>query len=216
MSLVQPSRQSLQPVFARRAAGLLSKIAPDRRRHKRVAVTLLGRFMRENRQEYPCKLVDISVGGAALMSPVDVPLNERIVAYFDQIGGLEGTVVREISGGFGLKFLATPHKREKLAAQLTFLINRQHLGDFAERRHDRMKPQNATQSLTLVEGLTISCQVVDFSLSGAFIATPARPEIGTEITLGNVRCKVVRHRAEGIAVQFIDVQHPNALRKYFG
>jgi PilZ domain len=216
MSLVQPSRPNAQPMFARRAAGLLSKIAPDRRRHKRVAVTLLGRFMRENRQEYPCKLIDISVGGAAMMSPVDVAMDERIVAYFDQLGGLEGTVVRQINGGFGLKLIATPHKREKLAAQLTFIINRPHLGDFAERRHERMRPKNATQSLTLVEGLTISCQVIDFSLSGAFIATPARPELGTEIKLGNVRCKVIRHRAEGIAVQFIDVQQPNALRKYFG
>ena len=81
MSLVQPSRSPHQPVFARRAAGLLSKIAPDRRRHKRVAVTLLGRFMRENRQEYPCKLVDISVGGAAMMSPVEVAIEERIVFH---------------------------------------------------------------------------------------------------------------------------------------
>lgn len=224
MSLLLPSRSaspssqhgSNQPVFARRAAGLISKIAPDRRRHKRVPVTLLGRFMRENRQEYPCKLIDISVGGAAMMSPVDVAIDERIVAYFDLLGGLEGKVVRHMDGGFGLKLIATLHKREKLAAQLTFLINRPHLGEFAERKHERMKPNNSTQSLTLTEGLTISCQVIDFSLSGAFIATPARPEIGAEIKLGNVRCKVIRHRPEGIAVQFADVQHANALRKYFG
>ncbi len=44
----------------------------DQRRHKRVAVTLLGRFMRANRHEYPCKLNDISVGGAAINSPVAV------------------------------------------------------------------------------------------------------------------------------------------------
>jgi hypothetical protein len=64
--------------FARRTQGVLSRIVPDRRRHKRVSVTMLGRFMRENKQEYPCRLLDISVGGAAVMSPVTVDLGERV------------------------------------------------------------------------------------------------------------------------------------------
>jgi hypothetical protein len=34
----------------------------ERRRHKRFNITLLGRFMRENKQEFPCKLRDISIG----------------------------------------------------------------------------------------------------------------------------------------------------------
>ena len=204
--------------FARRATGLVSRIVPDRRRHKRIAVTLLGRFMRGNRQEYPCKLHDISVGGAAIMSPVAVDLDERVIAYFDHLGGLEGQVVRVMDGGvgFAMKLLATQHKREKLAAQLIFLLNRHELPEHAERRHERNSPQNRMQSLTLTEGITIACQVLDFSLSGASIATPARPEIGAEIKLGNLRCRVVRHHPEGIAVQFIDVQHQNALRRYFG
>ena len=68
------------------------RLVADRRRHKRVNITLLGRFMRANKQEYPCKLIDISVGGTAMMSPVAVEDGERIVAYFDHIGGIEGTV----------------------------------------------------------------------------------------------------------------------------
>lgn len=204
--------------FGRKAKSLASRLVPDRRRHKRVAVTLLGRFMRENRQEYPCKLHDISVGGAAIKSPVELALGERIVAYFDHIGGIEGEVVRimEDGTGFGLKLIATQHKREKLAAQLTFLLNRHELSDVGERRHERLSPKNSSQSLTLDEGITIACSVIDFSLSGASISTPARPTLGTEVKLGNLRARVVRHHPEGIAVQFIDVQNPNALRRYFG
>jgi PilZ domain len=213
------SVRALTPVqasFARRAQGLVSRITPDRRRHKRVALTLLGRFMRENRQEYPCKLADISVGGATIMSPVDTAMDERVVCYFDHIGGLEGHVMRRFDGGFAMRLIATQHKREKLAAQLTFLINRPYLGELAERQHERMRPKNTTQSLTLTEGLTVTCQIIDFSLSGASIATPARPTLGTEVKLGNVRCEVMRHHPEGIAVKFIEVQHANALRRYFG
>ncbi|MGZ8410686.1 MAG: PilZ domain-containing protein, partial [Hyphomicrobium sp.] len=109
--------------------------ATDKRRHKRVAITLLGRFMRANRHEYPCRLNDISVGGAAINSPVVVDEGERIVVYFDHIGGLEGSVVRVFEGGFAMQFRMTARKREKLAAQLTWLLNRDVLSGITERRH---------------------------------------------------------------------------------
>jgi hypothetical protein len=204
------------PVHYARANSIAERAATDRRRHRRVELSLLGRFMRANRQEYPCKLKDISVGGAAIMSPVEVEMDERIVVYFDEIGGLEGTVARLIPGGFGMRVAATLHKREKIAAQLTFLVNRPFLGEFAERRHERITPSNVAQSMTLADGSVVSCHLIDVSLSGASIATSARPEIGAEITLGKLACKVMRHHSEGIGVQFIDVQHPNALRRYFG
>src|SRR5258705_13685432 len=98
--------------FARRPQGVLSRIVPDRRLHKRISVTLLGRYMRESKEEHPCKLVDISAGGAAIMSPVAVPLGERVVAYFDHIGGIEGMVVRELDGGFATKINAPNPKRK--------------------------------------------------------------------------------------------------------
>ena len=202
--------------LARRAQALATRITPDRRRHKRVSVTLLGRFMRANKQEYPCKLHDISVGGAALMSPIAVPEGERIVAYFDHIGGLEGIVVRSFEGGFALKFNATQHKREKLAAQLTWLINRDELVGEEERRHERIVPRNGMSSLKLAEGIVVACQVLDVSISGASIGTEARPAIGQEIYLGKLRGRVVRHHDQGIGLQFLDIQNPLALRRYFG
>ena len=57
-----------------------------------------------------------------------MPVGERVVAYFDHIGGIEGVVVRVFDGGFAFSIAATKHKREKLAAQLTWLANRSELG----------------------------------------------------------------------------------------
>jgi len=204
--------------FARRSQGLLTRIAPDRRRHKRIAVELLGRFMRENKQEHPCKLIDISAGGAAIrpMSAIPVGAGERVVAFFDHIGGIEGTVVREFDGGFGFKLVATQHKREKLAAMLTWLANRSELDGAEERRHERIVPKSGRQQLQLAEGIILECEVLDFSVSGASIGTPARPVLGTEVMLGKLRARVVRHHAQGFGVQFMDTQNQTALRGHFG
>ena len=68
----------------------LCRITPDRRRYKRVELNLLGRFMRASKNEFPCRLIDVSVGGAALSSPVTVEDNEQMGDYFDHLGGLEG------------------------------------------------------------------------------------------------------------------------------
>ena len=160
--------------------------ATDKRRHKRVAVTLLGRFMRANRHEYPCRLNDISVGGAAINSPVAVDEGERIVVYFDHIGGLEGSVVRVFEGGFAMQFRTTARKREKLAAQLTWLINRDVLSDITERRHERGSVADQNKTVLLDTGETVDCEVVDVSISGASLRMDIRPPIGSSLMLGRM------------------------------
>jgi hypothetical protein len=187
----------------------------DHRRHRRVAVTLLGRFMRANRNEYPCKLNDISVGGAAINSPVAVEEGERIVVYFDHIGGLEGSVVRVFEGGFAMSFKITAHKREKLAAQLTWLVNRDFLTGINQRRHDRYPATGQAKSVVLDNGQTIHCDVLDVSISGASLKMEPRPPVGTGLTLGRLRGRVMRHHGHGVGISFIDIQEPEALRRHF-
>lgn len=202
--------------LSHRAQTIASRITPDRRRHKRVSLTLLGRFMRANRQEYPCKLCDISVGGAAMMSPVNVEIGEKIIAYFDNIGGLEGEVVRNFEGGFAVAFTATQHRREKLAAQLTWLINHGKVAGLEERRHERIVPKNGSSSLSIGDNDPIPVQVLDVSISGASIAIEPRPPVGTDVMLSKLRGRVVRHHEQGIGIEFLDIQAPTALRRYFG
>jgi hypothetical protein len=97
---------------------------------------------------------------------------ERLIAYFDHIGGIAGCVVRCCNGGFAIKINATRHKREKLAAQLTWLANRAELA--AEgRRHDRITLNSGDSTLQLGKGATITCRVLDVSVSGASVARAA-------------------------------------------
>lgn len=189
--------------------------AADRRRHRRVPITLLGRFMRANKQEFSCKLVDISVGGAAIHTPVEVDFGERILATFDNLGAIEGHVVRTFAGGFAIELQATQYKRDKLAAQITWLMNRGELGDAAEvRRHERIAIANSKKETTLKldEGVSIPVNIIDFSMSGASIATNARPPIGHQVQVGKIKARVVRHHNDGIGVEFMAVRDQEAVQ----
>src|SRR6476619_5414515 len=95
--------------------------AMERRRHQRVRVNLLGRYMLEDRREFPCQVVNMSPGGMALIAPVSGEVGARVIAYVDHLGRLEGKIARQLQNGFAMTISATPRKRDKLAAQLTWL-----------------------------------------------------------------------------------------------
>ena len=132
--------------FSRRDPQMPARLVADRRRYRRVHVDLLGRFMRADKQEFSCRMYDISIGGCALLtqSPVPVEPGEKVIAYFDQLGRLEGPVARIFDGGFAMTLQASIHKREKLCATLTWLVNKSDLPGIDERRHDRNAPTNDT------------------------------------------------------------------------
>jgi hypothetical protein len=197
-------RPSDRPIF-----GAAPSLGTNRRRHRRLPILLLGRFMRPNKLEFPCKLVDISVSGAAIHTPVEVEYGERILATFDNLGAIEGHVTRIFLDGFAIELQATQYKRDKLAAQIAWLLNRHELGDDAEvRRHERSAIANSKKEATLKldEGVVININVIDFSISGASIATNARPPLGREVLLGKIRARVVRHHDDGIGLEFVVVQ----------
>jgi PilZ domain-containing protein len=202
-------------IMTARSPARILPLNQERRRHQRVRIDLLGRMMLENRLEYPCRIINMSPGGAALMADAPAKLAERIIAYVDHLGRLEGKVTREFEGGFAMSIGATPRKREKLAAQLTWLANRQILNLPEDRRHGRIVPRNPIARLILPSGVNITCRVIDVSLSGAAIAVPASqlPPVGAAVTVGKTSGRVVRHIDDGFAVEFTRLLHPDFLEE---
>jgi hypothetical protein len=182
--------------------------AEERRRFQRVKIHLLGRYMLADRREYPCQAINMSPGGLALLAPGIGNLGERVVAYLDHIGRVEGKITRLLDNGFAMTVSATPRKREKLAAQLTWLANREILNLPEDRRHDRIVPRNAMGWLKLEGGGEMQCRIIDLSLSGAALSGQTRPEVGSDVMLGRVAARVVRHLEEGFAIEF---KHPQSL-----
>jgi hypothetical protein len=182
-------------------------LAQERRRHQRVRVNLLGRYMLADRREFPCQVTNMSPGGMAVLAPVSGKVGERVIAYVDHVGRLEGVISRLFENGFAMTVAATIRKRDKLAAQLTWLANRHILNLPEDRRHGRFTPKNPAARLVLPSGLNVSCRVIDLSASGAALKTDQRPEIGALVTVGKTAGRVVRHLEEGIAVEFTRLQH---------
>lgn len=183
----------------------------NRRRFQRVRLTLLGRFMLENRREYPCQTVDMSPGSCALIAPVLGAIGERVVVYIDHIGRVEGRVARLFEGGFALTFDGTDRKRDKLASKLTWLANRYHLNLAEDRRHERITPSQSVARVSLPDGRNFSAAIIDLSLSGASLGIEYKPPIGSPLKLGNIRSTVVRHTEDGIAVEFAVLQTAESL-----
>jgi hypothetical protein len=116
-------------------------------------------------------------------------------------------VTRQFQNGFAMTVSATIRKRDKLAAQLTWLANRHILNLPEDRRHGRFTPRNPMARLILSNGLNVACRIIDLSESGVAIKTDHRPEIGALVTVGKIAGRVVRHLEEGFAVEFTRLQH---------
>src|SRR3974390_3347407 len=163
----------------------------ERRRFQRVKVHLLGRYMLPDRREFPCQIINMSPGGLALLAPGIGNVGDRVIAYLDHIGRVEGKITRIIDNGFAMSIGATARKRDKLPAQLTWLANRDILNLPENPRPDRIVPRNPIAMLTLEDGTKMTCRIIDLSNSGPAIAPENRPPIKSLVMLGAVQGRVV-------------------------
>ncbi len=182
----------------------------ERRRHQRVSVTLLGRYMLSDRQEYPCQVLNMSPGGVALLVAVKGAVGERVVCYLDHIGRVEGVIARVFENGFALQFSVPLIKREKLAEQLIWLANRHTLGMPEDRRHARIVPRNTRVIVRLADDSEHAAKLIDVSISGAAVTCDARPAVGSPVRIGNTPAQVVRVAGSGFAVEFVRMLPPES------
>ncbi len=187
---------------------------PPERAFQRVAVNVEGRLMLADREEYPCTATEMSPGDVEFSCFGRPRLNERVIAYLDHLGRIEGIVSEVGANSFSIVINATDRKREKLAAQLTWIANKHELGLPEDRRHDRLTPRHTATELILDDGSRYSCRLMDLSLSGAAVDIEIRPPLGTSVRLGSMRGRVVRHFMEGVAVEFSSVQSRESLREF--
>jgi PilZ domain len=181
---------------------LVAKAKAERRRYVRVPVNLAGRlFVPGDGSETRCRVVDMSPGGAQIVSDITRPSGTQVILYIDGFGRFEGEVARPEQDRFSVRFHCSPLKRERVAEQLTVLINRGAVDETAQRRHERLT-NSSFAHFTRSNGENIPCQVLDLSLTGVELKAGTKPRIGEVVMIGQMSGRVVRHHPSGIAVEF--------------
>jgi hypothetical protein len=155
------------------------------------------------RAEYPFQTIDISAGGLAVFAPESGEIGQRVVLYLDELGRLEGQIVRHIEGGFAVEINATPARRDKLADQITWLANRTLFDTTEMRRHDRVVPNNPASKITFANGHVLMVNVLEVSLSGATIECEIPPQEGELVVVGSTKGRVLRVQGEFFAMEFV-------------
>ncbi len=185
----------------RRQIRIATRASQEQRGHKRVKLSVPGRYLDPIRGEFACRLVDVSPGGARIASDAPPSLGERVVMLFDGLGRMEGEVVRAGRAGFAVRLIATQRKRDRLADAITWRYNMARLGLEDDRIAPR-KPGRGRAKIRLKDGVIIAAEVVDVSISGAAFACLERPRVGEPVTVGDMRGRIARWLDNGFAVAF--------------
>lgn len=175
------------------------------RSHPRIKAKLGGRYMLADQREFECAVIDVAVGGIALSGPENGAISESVIAYIDQLGRVQGEIVRHLEEGFALKLTVAPRAAEKLAVRLSQLKADDRSQIASERRREpRIAADDKISRFRLPLGEGGDCEVRDLSRSGADIKIKNRPPVGALVQLGQLLGKIVRHTEHGVAVEFED------------
>jgi hypothetical protein len=176
--------------------------AQDRRKHRRVQWAVRVRGLTADGEEFVCTTVDVCAGGLRINLARPLTQGDNLVLYIDDIGRVEGVVARVLNEiGYAVEFKVPTRKRDKIADQLTWLINKDRLGLADEREAERRIAGG--QVLAAYGAVSVACTVVDVSIFGvALRAAGPRPMIGDRVQVGERAGTCVRYIEGGFAVDF--------------
>jgi len=180
--------------------------AGERRRHRRVPITLGARLLADGTDEAPCRTLDLSCGGALIEATAWPSVDCAVVLYARDLGRVPARVVRHVAErGFGISFEIGPSKRERLAEGLTVKATPAVDGAVLDdpRRAVRRRTDQSAVAVELEDGRRLTCDVLDFSLLGVALRSASlRPPLGAWVKVGATHGRVARFFDDGFAVDF--------------
>jgi len=203
------STNEFQTRLDRRKIKIAARGAQERRRHRRVRLSVPGRGLAPSAGEFACTLVDVSPGGARIAAKTPPKPGERVVLLFNGLGRMEGEVMRAGQSGFAVRLTLSQRKRDRLADAITWRFNMDRLGLDEDRVAPR-KPGRGRAKLRLRDGVVIQADVIDVSITGAAFACLERPRVGEPVTVGEMTGQVARWLENGFAVRFDPPEGPEA------
>lgn len=175
------------------------------RKYERVVVALEGAvFATGIAQE--CQILDLSPGGARLRLSTSLPPQKELYLYIKGFGRFRAQVVRNGDKEIALCFVVDNQSVLGLLRGLSNYVKGLDLAQTKERKEVRV-PMSIAAVCRMADGAAIPCEIMDASMQSMSLRISERPRIGSLVTLGGAKVRVVRHHSQGIAVQCLP--HPS-------
>lgn len=190
-------------------------------RQRAVNVAVIGNYVLPNWYDpqgklrtFACRTSRVSPFRMMVDVPVVGKVGDRLSAYFQDFGKFDASISETQTGLFLIELEMTRSMREKFASKLTWLEKKQKEPGLPELRRDaRIVPTTPHSVLTLADGTTQACLVIDMSPSGVAVSAQLQPQIGTPLAVGACIGRVVRLLPDGFAVKFVEPLNRHELER---
>ncbi|MFB9264146.1 PilZ domain-containing protein [Bradyrhizobium erythrophlei] len=154
---------------------------------------------------FACRTTRVSPFRMIVDVPVVGKIGDRLTSYFEEFGKFEGCITDTMNGSFLFELEMTRAMRERFADKLTWIEKKQKDPSILEARNNpRFIPTAPHTVLTLADGSTLSCFIIDVSLSGAAVSAEVQPPVGMPLAIGACIGRVVRYLPNGFAIRFVE------------
>lgn len=158
-------------------------------------------------RSFACRTKRVSPFRMIVDVPVVGKIGERLTSYFQDFGEFQCTISATLKAGFLMELEMTRARRAWMSEKLTWLEKKQKDDSIRELRRDaRFVPQIAHTVLTLADGSSHPCFIIDVSTAGVAVSSAYDPPVGTPLAVGACVGRVIRKFDEGFAVKFAERQ----------
>ena len=171
----------------------------NNRKFQRVLVALEGAIFAGGVMQ-TCQILDLSPGGARLRRDNPTPLTGELYLYIKGFGRFRAEVIRCRDAEVAVRFVLDNDVVMGLLKGLSNYAKGYDTAHTKERKEVRV-PTSIAAVCRMADGTAIACEIIDASLRSMSLRISERPRIGSLVTLGGAKVRVVRHHSQGIAVQ---------------
>ncbi|MDF0520740.1 PilZ domain-containing protein [Bradyrhizobium yuanmingense] len=165
-------------------------------------------------RSFACRTKRVSPFRMIVDVPVVGKVGERLTSYFEDFGEFQGTISATLKAGFLMELEMTRARRAWMSEKLTWLEKKQKDASVRELRRDaRLVPQVSHTVLTLADGSSHPCFIIDVSTAGVAVSSEYDPAIGTPLAVGACVGRVIRKFDHGFAVKFAEKQDRDDLTR---
>lgn len=163
-------------------------------------------------RSFACRTKRVSPFRMIVDVPVVGKIGERVTSYFQDFGEFQCTISATLKAGFLMELEMTRARRAWMSEKLTWLEKKQKDDSIRELRRDaRFVPQVSHTVLTLADGSSYPCFIIDVSTAGVAVSSEYDPPVGTPLAVGACVGRVIRKFDQGFAVKFAEKQNRDDL-----